>query len=148
MVWQNRLKSINDKKKIVYEQGHRELDANSRPSLAEIIGQMGFDWVAVDLEHGSIDLAKLPDIFRALELGNTLPIVRLGHGDEKDCKHALDAGASGVIIPMVNNSEKLKNVIDYCNGPIGKRELLFQEQIYSDIILRATNGGSKAINNS
>jgi 2-dehydro-3-deoxyglucarate aldolase len=95
-------------------------------SLAEIIGQMGFDWVAVDLEHGSIDLAKLPDIFRALELGNTLPIVRLAHGDEKDCKHALDAGASGVIIPMVNNSEKLKNVIDYCKWPpSGKRGIAF-----------------------
>ena len=52
-------------------------------NLAEIIGQIGFDWVAVDLEHGSIDLGKLPDIFRALELGNTLPIVRLARGDEK-----------------------------------------------------------------
>lgn len=86
-------------------------------SAAEIIGQIGFDWVAVDMEHGSISLNQLPDIFRALELGNTLPLVRLAQGEEKDCKQALDAGASGVIIPRVNNSEKLKQIINYCKWP-------------------------------
>ena len=41
-------------------------------SIAEIMGQSGYDWVAVDLEHGSISVNQLPDIFRALELGNTI----------------------------------------------------------------------------
>ena len=62
-------------------------------SIAEIMGQSGYDWVAVDLEHGSISIDQLPDIFRALELGNTLPLVRLAEAQAKDCKQALDAGA-------------------------------------------------------
>ena len=95
-------------------------------SSAEIIGQIGFDWVAVDMEHGSISLSQLPDIFRALELGNTLPLVRLAQGEEKDCKQALDAGASGVIIPMVNNANQLKKTIQYCKWPpAGKRGVSF-----------------------
>ena len=62
-------------------------------SIAEIMGQAGYDWVGVDMEHGTISPHQLPDLFRALELGNTLPLVRLAQGEAKDCKQALDAGA-------------------------------------------------------
>jgi 2-dehydro-3-deoxyglucarate aldolase len=86
-------------------------------SSAEIMGQSGFDWVAVDLEHGTIDVSQLPDLFRALELGNTLPLVRLAHGLPKDCKRALDAGAGGVIVPMVESAEQLILVRDACRWP-------------------------------
>jgi 2-dehydro-3-deoxyglucarate aldolase len=77
-------------------------------SIAEIMGQSGYDWVAIDMEHGSIDFNQLPDIFRALELGNTLPLVRLTEGSSKNCKQALDAGAGGVIIPMVESADQLE----------------------------------------
>ena len=80
------------------------------PSIAEVMGQAGYDWVAVDMEHGSISHAQLPDLFRALELGETLPLVRLVEGTTKECKQALDAGAGGVIIPMVENAKQLENV--------------------------------------
>jgi 2-dehydro-3-deoxyglucarate aldolase len=86
-------------------------------SVAEIMGQAGYDWVAVDMEHGSIGVHQLPDIFRALELGGTLSLVRLAQGHVKDCKQALDAGAGGVIIPMVENAEQLINIRDYCYWP-------------------------------
>ena len=86
-------------------------------SVAEIMGQSGFDWVAVDLEHGTIDVSQLPDLFRALELGNTLPLVRLAHGMPKDCKRALDAGSGGVIVPMIESAEQLIMVRDACRWP-------------------------------
>jgi 2-dehydro-3-deoxyglucarate aldolase len=86
-------------------------------SIAEIMGQSGYDWVAVDLEHGSIDISQLPDIFRALELGNTLPLVRVARGHSKDCKQALDAGAAGIIVPMVETSEHLLQMRDACRWP-------------------------------
>ena len=54
-------------------------------SVAEIMGQSGYDWVAIDMEHGTISTHQLPDLFRALELGNTLPLVRVAEGTEKDC---------------------------------------------------------------
>ena len=86
-------------------------------SIAEIMGQAGYDWVAVDLEHGAISVHQLPDIFRALELGGTLPLARLARGHLKDCKQALDAGAGGVIVPMVESVEQLVAVRDACRWP-------------------------------
>jgi 2-dehydro-3-deoxyglucarate aldolase len=86
-------------------------------SVAEIMGQAGYDWVAVDLEHGAIGVHQLPDLFRALELGNTLPLVRLAQGHSKDSKQALDAGAGGVIVPMVESAEQLIAVRDACRWP-------------------------------
>jgi 2-dehydro-3-deoxyglucarate aldolase len=53
-------------------------------SIAEIMGEASYDWVVVDMEHGAISAHQLPDLFRALELGNTLPLVRVAQGQEKD----------------------------------------------------------------
>jgi len=86
-------------------------------SVAEIMGQAGYDWVAVDLEHGAISVHQLPDLFRALELGGTLPLARIAQGNLKDCKQALDAGAGGVIIPMVESAAQLQLVHDACCWP-------------------------------
>lgn len=86
-------------------------------SVAEIMGRAGYDWVAVDMEHGTISPHQLPDLFRALELGGTLPLVRLAQGHPKDCKQALDAGAGGVIVPMVESAEQLRAVRDACCWP-------------------------------
>jgi 2-dehydro-3-deoxyglucarate aldolase len=87
------------------------------PSIAEILGQSGYDWIAVDLEHGSISTHQLPDLFRALELGGTLPLARLAQGQPKDCKQALDAGAGGIIVPMVENAEQLHNILNASQWP-------------------------------
>jgi len=86
-------------------------------SVAEIMGQAGYEWVAVDMEHGAVAVHQLPDLFRALELGDTLPLVRLAQGHSKDCKQALDAGAGGVIVPMVESAESLTAVRDACRWP-------------------------------
>jgi len=96
------------------------------PSIAEIMGAAGYDWVAIDMEHGSIGRHQLPDLFRALELGNTLPLVRVAQGGSIECKEALDAGAGGVIVPMINNSKQLLAVRDACRWPpAGKRGVAF-----------------------
>jgi len=90
------------------------------------MGESGYDWVAVDMEHGTISVHQLPDLFRALELGNTLPLARLAQGHPKDCKQALDAGAGGVIVPMVESAEQLVQVRDACRWPpAGTRGVAF-----------------------
>jgi len=86
-------------------------------SIAEIMGNAGYDWVVVDQEHGSISHDQLPDLFRALELGNTLPLVRLVEGTAKECKQVLDAGSGGVIVPMIETAEQLEKVIINCCWP-------------------------------
>jgi len=95
-------------------------------SVAEIMGRAGYDWVAVDLEHGSISIHQLPDLFRSLELGGTLPLARLAEGSAQNCKQALDAGAAGVIAPMIDTAEQLRSVRDACCWPpVGKRGVGF-----------------------
>jgi len=86
-------------------------------SVAEILGAAGYDWVAVDMEHGSIDFGHLPDLFRALELGNTLPLVRVENGTFLHCRRALDAGAGGIIIPDIQTAEQLSALRDACRWP-------------------------------
>jgi 2-dehydro-3-deoxyglucarate aldolase len=86
-------------------------------SVAEIMGQAGYEWVVVDMEHGAIGHNQLPDIFRALELGGTLPLARIAEGQAKDCKQALDAGAGGIIVPMIESAQQLREIREYCSWP-------------------------------
>ena len=86
-------------------------------SISEILGQAGYDWVAVDMEHGSISTHQLPDLFRAIELGGTLPLARIAESKTKDCKQALDAGAGGIIAPMIESAHQLKKVRSACCWP-------------------------------
>ena len=86
-------------------------------AVAEIMGQAGYDWVAVDLEHGAFSIESLPDIFRALELGGTCPFARVAQCHPKDIKQALDAGAQGLILPMVESGEQLERAISWAYYP-------------------------------
>ncbi len=95
-------------------------------SIGEIMGQAGYDWVALDMEHGSMCVHQLPDIFRALELGETLPLVRVANGDPMQCKQALDAGAGGIIVPMVTSAEEVHLARSACCWPpAGERGVAF-----------------------
>lgn len=115
----NRQTAVADLRKKLASGGHSIGSWIQIPhaSIAEIMGRGGYDWVAVDMEHGSISVHQLPDLFRALELGDTLPLARLAQGQPKDCKQALDAGAGGVIVPMVESAEHLQQVRDACRWP-------------------------------
>ena len=86
-------------------------------SISEIFSNAGYDWVAVDMEHGSISVDQLPSLFRAIELGDTLPLARIAESKPKDCKQALDAGAGGIIAPMIESAEQLKMVRHACCWP-------------------------------
>jgi len=124
----DRLQAIIDLRKKLTDGGHSigSWMQIPHPSIAEIMGDAGYDWVAVDMEHGSISVHQLPDLFRALELGNTLPLARLAQGHPKDCKQALDSGAGGVIVPMVESAEQLIAVRDACRWPAsGTRGVAF-----------------------
>ena len=86
-------------------------------SIAEILGDAGYDWVAIDLEHGSISLDQIPDLCRALELGGTLPLARVASNSAKDCKRVLDAGVGGIIVPSVDEAGVLERLRDACRWP-------------------------------
>jgi len=80
------------------------------PEISECLGRSGYDWVNVDLEHGSISPHELPNIFRAIELGDTLPLARITVPDPMQAKQVMEAGAGGVIIPDVRSRKQLEDV--------------------------------------
>lgn len=89
------------------------------PDVAEIVGRMGYDWAAVDLEHGSFARCHLPDMFRALERWGTLPFARVAEASRRDIKMALDSGARGLIFPMIETRAQLDEAVAWSLYPGG-----------------------------
>ncbi|MEY2744244.1 MAG: hypothetical protein RJA65_247 [Actinomycetota bacterium] len=96
-------------------------------NIAEIMGRAGYQWVAIDMEHGPVAVNQLPDIFRALELGGTLPLARVASPLPINCRQALDQGAAGVVVPMISSAAQLQSIIGECHWPPrGRRGVGFQ----------------------
>ncbi len=90
--------------------------------VAEIIGRGGYDWAAVDLEHGAMSRSVLPDLFRALECGGTLPFARVAEAGRENIKAALDSGALGLILPMIESAAQLEEAMAWAKyPPLGRR---------------------------
>lgn len=96
------------------------------PDIAEVLATAGFDWIAIDLEHGAISRHQLPDLFRAIELHGVMPFARVALPDGNLCQQALDSGAAGVIIPRVESATQLSEIVAGCMWPpAGKRGVGF-----------------------
>jgi 4-hydroxy-2-oxoheptanedioate aldolase len=92
--------------------------------VAEIAGLSGFDWVLVDNEHGLGDYDSMLRQLQALSATPASPIVRVRSNDVGLIKQALDAGASGIMVPWINNAEQAKLAVSYmCYPPKGIRGL-------------------------
>ncbi len=75
----------------------------AHPAIAEIMARAGFAWLAVDLEHSVITIREAEELIRVIELCGVAPLVRLSSNDPVQIKRVMDAGAHGVIVPMVNS---------------------------------------------
>ncbi|CCK80311.1 HpcH/HpaI aldolase family protein [Desulfobacula toluolica] len=89
----------------------------SNVSVAEIIGNAGYDWVAMDLEHGFFSPDMIGLICLALEKGGTIPFARVAQVNPKDIKQALDAGVKGLVLPMIKTAKDLQNGISWAKYP-------------------------------
>lgn len=87
------------------------------PAVAEIFARVGFDWICVDLEHGAIDLETMTNIFRTLEAFDAVPVARLPINDPVWIHRSLDAGAMGLIIPMVKTAQEIDTAIRMAKYP-------------------------------
>jgi 2-dehydro-3-deoxyglucarate aldolase len=87
------------------------------PSVAEILAANGYDWIAIDAEHGEFSSHNYINMFRAMEKHNCSPYVRIPVGGIHEVKLALDSGAKGIIIPMVRDAAHLTEVMSYAFYP-------------------------------
>jgi 4-hydroxy-2-oxoheptanedioate aldolase len=92
------------------------------PPVVEMLGYLGFDWVLLDNEHGSIGVDSSEEMIRAAELTGVAPIVRPVANRPEVIAPFLDRGAWGVQVPHVNTREEAEAAVAACKYyPDGQR---------------------------
>ena len=76
------------------------------PEAAEYVSKLGLDWLVVDSEHNPVDIRTLAQMFVAMGASGIAPMVRIPWNTAENFKRVLDAGAWGVVVPMVNSREE------------------------------------------
>lgn len=91
---------------------------------AEVLARLGdgrpggeFDWLCIDLQHGLGDRASLQSSLRALDGTPVVPFVRVAWNDPALIMQALDAGALGIVVPLVNNAQEAARAVAACRYP-------------------------------
>ena len=92
------------------------------PAVAEIMCKAEFDWLTVDMEHSVIGLREAQELISIISANGIAPLVRIGEINPNLIKRVLDAGAQGIIAPMVSSrvdAERAVNGAKY--PPMGSR---------------------------
>ena len=96
----------------------------SLPSVpaVRLVARLPWDWLLVDAEHGPMGAETMTQMVAAIADAGRAPIVRLAYGNVENIKRALDAGASGIIAPMVNSAAQAQAVVAAAKfPPVGQR---------------------------
>lgn len=89
---------------------------------AEIFAHAGFDWVCVDMQHGVIGYSESVHLLQAISTTSATPVVRVPWNEPGIIMKVLDAGAMGVIVPMVNSRAEAEAAVAACRyAPRGMR---------------------------
>jgi 4-hydroxy-2-oxoheptanedioate aldolase len=91
---------------------------------ARVMARLGWDWLTLDMEHQPIDWSHAAAIFGAIADAGCVPLVRVPEGNHFLIKRALDAGAWGIVAPMVNAVEQAREIVAAAKyPPVGNRSL-------------------------
>jgi 4-hydroxy-2-oxoheptanedioate aldolase len=89
---------------------------------AEVMAHAGWDSLVIDMQHGMIDYAVMVTMLQGISTTNTVPLVRVPWNDPAHIQKALDAGAYGIICPMINNRAEAEKFVGSCRyAPLGYR---------------------------
>ena len=84
---------------------------------AELIGSVGFDFACIDLQHGVVDDDSVLPMLQALAATDTPSLVRVQSNTPESICRALDRGADGVIVPLVNSADEATAAVIACHHP-------------------------------
>ena len=87
------------------------------PEAAEHVATLGFDWLTVDTEHNPIDIRTLSLMFGAIAGTGVAPLVRIPWNTGENIKRVLDAGAWGIVVPMVNSRAEAEAAVAAAHYP-------------------------------
>lgn len=81
------------------------------PVPAQAYSGMGYDYVAIDMQHGLIDQRMALEMLQAIDLGAAAPVVRVPANEAHYIGRALDDGAAAVIVPMIESADDARNAV-------------------------------------
>jgi 4-hydroxy-2-oxoheptanedioate aldolase len=84
---------------------------------AELAALAGYDYVCVDLQHGLGTEATMVSMFQAAQAGGAVPLARLAWNEPWLIMRALDLGAAGVILPLIDNAGEAAKAVEACRYP-------------------------------
>jgi 2-keto-3-deoxy-L-rhamnonate aldolase RhmA len=87
------------------------------PTVADLLGDLGFDWVLFDAEHVAYDVQTLQTLFMAVKGSPTVPLVRVHINEPAYIKRILDIGAAGVLVPQINSAAEATAAVAACKYP-------------------------------
>jgi 4-hydroxy-2-oxoheptanedioate aldolase len=94
------------------------------PEAVEYISELSFDWLVIDAEHNPIDITTLARMFAAMRPSGIAPMVRIPWNTAENVKRVLDAGAWGIVFPMVNSKEEAELIVEAARyHPEGNRSV-------------------------
>jgi 4-hydroxy-2-oxoheptanedioate aldolase len=79
--------------------------------VVEALATAGFDWICIDCQHGLIGYQAMAAMLLAARLSGTPALVRVAENNAAEIGRALDAGASGVIIPVIESAEEAERAV-------------------------------------
>jgi 4-hydroxy-2-oxoheptanedioate aldolase len=89
-----------------------------------VLARMGFDWLTLDIEHSPIDWSQAAAIFAVIAEAGGVPLARVPKGNHDYIKRVLDAGAWGIVVPMVDTVEQAQIAVRAAKyPPEGNRSL-------------------------
>ncbi len=89
----------------------------AHPAIMEIMVRAGFEWIVIDLEHTSITIREAEDLIRVADLSGCPPLVRVTWNDAQQIKRVMDAGAHGIVVPMVNSADDARAAVSAVRYP-------------------------------
>lgn len=94
------------------------------PLGVEAVAPLGFDWILIDMQHGAIEFGDVVEMIRAADVHRVAPVVRVPWNEPGIIGKVLDAGALGVVVPMIEGPEDARAAVDAClYPPAGHRSL-------------------------
>lgn len=87
------------------------------PFTAEIMAAQGYDSITIDIQHGALDYSSVLPMFQAMQASGTVPMARVPWLEPGIIMKSLDAGALGIICPMINSAQQATEFVSYMRYP-------------------------------
>jgi 4-hydroxy-2-oxoheptanedioate aldolase len=87
------------------------------PLTVELVARLRFDFLCIDTQHGPIGYEQLVGMLQVANTVGCPALVRVASHERSELMHALDAGAQGVVVPMVDDAAEARRLVSACRYP-------------------------------